>query len=198
MVPSSPPLVRYMSVVCLECCVNLAHRYAVAMAPDEPLISWFLSNGADPNARCEMDMTRLSTAVGYAPLPIIKQLFAHCPPGPSFHGQLLHWAARRESDDAEDVLQLVLERCRPDLNKVLYEDDPFSYAVRKVVGLGTALHEAATIGRPGTVQMLLRNGADASILDSRGNTALEVAELHEQRAAVALLRNAEKGSSAKI
>ncbi|KAK3616232.1 hypothetical protein LTR56_026093 [Elasticomyces elasticus] len=179
-------------------CLPPLLSYAVATAPDESLVSWFLSNGADPNARCEMDVTPLSTAVGCAPLPIIKQLFAHCPLSTPLRGQLLHWAARRTSDDADDVAQFVLERCRPNLNKILYGDDAFSYEVRKVVGLGTALHEAARMGRPSVVQMLLRKGTDISIRDSRGNTALEVAELYENHAAVSLLRFAEKSASAKM
>lgn len=175
-----------------EAFLTKAHRYAIATQPNESVISWFLSNGADPNARCEMDITPLSTAVGCAPLPIIKQLFAHCPPSTSFDGQLLHWAARRASDDAEDVVQFLFQHCQPDPNKVWYEDDAFSYEIRKVVGLGTALHEAAKMGLPGIVQTLIQNGTAVSIRDSRGNTALEVAEVHENLAAAALLGNAEK------
>ncbi|KAF2773795.1 ankyrin [Teratosphaeria nubilosa] len=179
-------------------CLPPLLSYAIATEPDEALISWFLSNGANPNARCEMDITPLSTAVGCAPLPVIKQLFAHCPPSTSLGGQLLHWAARRASDDAEDVVQFLLEHCQPDLNKILYEDDVFSYEVRRVVGLGTALHEAARTGRPSVVQMLIQKGTDVSIRDSCGNTALEVAEIHGNLAATALLRNAEKELSAKM
>lgn len=95
-------------------------------------------------------------------------------------------------------MRLVLDRCRPDLNQILYKDDAFSYEVRKVVGLGTALHEAARSGRPSVVQMLIERGTDVTIRDSRGNTALEVAEIHENHAAVALLRCAEKSTSAKM
>ena len=145
-----------------------------------------------------MDITPLSTATGCAPLPVIKQLFAHCPPSTSFGGQLLHWAARRASDDAEDVVQFLLQRCQPDVNKIMYEDDAFLYEVRKVVGLGTALHEAARTGRPSVVQTLIQKGTDVSIRDSRENTTLEVAEIHENFAAAALLRNAESELSAKM
>ncbi|EME77673.1 uncharacterized protein MYCFIDRAFT_179175 [Pseudocercospora fijiensis CIRAD86] len=93
---------------------------------------------------------------------------AHCrhgqpPASIYFRGQLLHCAVRRTFDDAED----------PDINKVLYEDDLFSYKVRKVVSLGTALHEAASTGRPSVIQMLIRRGADVSIRDPRESTALE-------------------------
>ncbi|KAM3414640.1 Caskin-2 [Cercospora zeina] len=179
-------------------CIPPLLSYAVITNPDESLTGWFLRNGADPNARCQLDITPLSTALERAPFPIIKQLFAHCPPNTCFRGQLLHWAARRISDDAEDVVRLVLERCRPDLNKILYKDDAFSYEVRKVVGLGTALHEAARSGHPSVVRLLIQRGTDVTIRDCRGNTALEVAELHENHAAVALLRCAENSTSSKM
>nr|POF13268.1 ankyrin repeat and sam domain-containing protein 1a [Quercus suber] len=179
-------------------CLPSLLSYAMETDPDEPLVSWFLSNGADPNAKCEMDITPLSTAVECAPMPIVKQLFAHCPSSTLFRGQLLHWAARRTSDDANDVVQLVLERCRPDLNKTWYEDDVFSYEVRKIVGIGTALHEAARVGQASVVRTLLQEGTDVSIRNSRGNTALEVAELYENHAAAALIRYAEKSTSAKM
>lgn len=175
-----------------------AHRYAVATDPDESVILWFLQNGADPNARCQLDITPLSTAVECAPVPIIEQLFSHCPSSTRFRGYLLHWAARRTSDDAEHVVRLVLERCQPDLDQILYKDDAFSYEVRKSVGLGTALHEAARAGHLSVVQMLIARGTDVTIRDSCGNTALEVAEICENHAAVALLRCAEKSPSPKI
>lgn len=177
---------------------NPACSYALIEAPEEPLISSFLVSGADPNVRCEMDVTPLSMGVAYAPLAIVRQLFAHCPPGTSFRGQLLNWAARRTSSDAEEVVQLVLDRCRPDLNKTQYEDDRFSYYLHRVLGLGTALHDAARSGQTGIVRMLLQKGTDASIRDSMGQTALDVAESNGNEAAAALLRAPEKLTGAKM
>lgn len=174
------------------------NRYAVASAPEEALTSWLLDNGADPNARCDIDITPLSTAVECAPLSIVQQPFAHFPRSTAFRGQLLHCAARRASDDADTVLQLVLDRCQLAMKKILYADDAFSYEVRKVVGLGTALHEAARAGQPSVAQILLQNGADVSILDSHGHTALEAAQPHDNHAMVALLRAAGNGLSAKM
>ncbi|CZT15072.1 uncharacterized protein RCC_00976 [Ramularia collo-cygni] len=173
-------------------------EYAVAEVPDEPLIQWFLDNGADPNTTSQMDLTPLSTAVSFAPLAIVKQLFAHCPPDTFFQGQLLHWAAGRIADDAEDVVRLVLERCPPDINKIKYENDEFSFVMRRCAGLGTALHDAATSGHPSVVQMLLQMGADVSIRDSCGKTALEVAKAHGHHAAAELLQCAEKSPAAKM
>ena len=181
-----------------EIVVDVAHRCAVKEAPDEALISWFLSNGADPNAMCEMDFTPLSTAVGYGPLPIVKQLFAHCPQRVRLHGYLLHWAARRQSDDAVEVVQLVLERCRPDVNEIFHGDDGYGFPMLCASGLGTALHEAAKEGRSDVVQLLIREGTDLSKRDTLGKTALEVAEFFQNHAAVELLRSAEKNVAAKM
>lgn len=138
-----------------------------------------------------MDITPLSTATGCAPLPIVKQLLASCPEGTSFRGQLLHWAARRESDDAGQVVRLILEHCQPDINGVFYCDDPFSYELQKVTGLGTALHEVAKMGQRDVAELLLQIGTDISIRDSRGNTALETAEQYGNHPVADLLRRAE-------
>ncbi|EME82782.1 uncharacterized protein MYCFIDRAFT_174322 [Pseudocercospora fijiensis CIRAD86] len=122
--------------------VNRAYRHAVATGADEAL----------------MDITPLSTAAGCAPFLIVKQLLAHCPLRTSFQGELLHWAARRQSDDADQVVRLILERCQPDINGIMYKGDPFSYELQKVTGFGTALHEVAKMGqlrrRPDSMEIM--------------------------------------------
>jgi ankyrin repeat protein len=145
-----------------------------------------------------MDITPLSTAVGCAPPSIIIQMFDWCPPDTTFRGGLLHWAARRKDDDAVEVVQLVLDRCHTNVNKIEYEDDPFSYEARKVAELGTALHEAAKIGSPRVVEFLIQKGTDITIRDSCGQTALEAAEAWESQAAVEILRRAERRLAARI
>lgn len=66
----------------------------------------------------------------------------------------------------------------------MYQDHCFSYKVRKVVGLGTPLHEAARLGRMSGVQLLVASGAHQWIRNSDGKTALKVAE-REHNLAVA-------------
>ncbi|KAK5173714.1 uncharacterized protein LTR77_002395 [Saxophila tyrrhenica] len=136
-----------------------------------------------------MDITPLSNAVLKAPLPVIELLFAHS--NPPYRGELLHNAAMRTTGDAEEVVRMVLERCQLDINHIVYEGDVFSYEVWKVSGLGTALHEAAKIGNASVVQLLLASGADVSIRDSCGRTALEVAELFGHHSIVEMLRGSE-------
>lgn len=138
-----------------------------------------------------MDITPLSTAVAEARYSVVEQLFTRCPATTIFRGQLLHYAAgRRIPEDCDVVLQLVLQRCQKNINALMYQDHGFSYEVRKVVGLGTALHEAARVGRLSTVRILIANGADTSIRDSCGSTALEVAEREHKLTAADELRSA--------
>ena len=167
--------------------IIVATRLALEDGADESLIAWFLANGADPNARYEMDMTPLSIAVQFAPLPIIETLFAHSKP--PFHGQLLHHAARRtSSSDCKAVIELVLQRCgRSQINDIMYQNHAFSFEIRKCVGFGTALYEAARYGTPQAVRVLLDHGADASVRGTCGRTALEVAEKAGNRVVVDLL-----------
>lgn len=145
-----------------------------------------------------MDITPLSTAAGCAPFPIVKQLLVHCPQDTVFQGQLLHWAARRDSDDADQVVRLILERCQPDINSTLYAGDPFSYALQKATGLGTALHDVAKMGRQSVAELLVQAGTDISIRDSRGNTALETARQYQNDAVAEFLRRAEKKLAANM
>jgi ankyrin repeat protein len=61
----------------------------------------------------------------------------------------------------------------------------------------TALHEAALGGDPRLVEVLLAAGADPTARDRRGQMPLDVAVVHRQRAAAALLQEAKgRGSAA--
>lgn len=136
---------------------------------------------------CKMDITPLSVAVQDAPLPILSILFDYST-HPQ-HGQLLHHAARRTSDDCFEVMKLVLDRYSSEVNKVMYEDHAFSFEIRKCVGLGTPLHEAARYGRPEVVSALLKYGANVQALDTCGQTAIRQAEMSQNYAVLDVLRH---------
>ena len=162
-------------------------RLALNAEADDSIISWFLANGANPDATCQMDMTPLSTAVQYAPFPVIERLFAYSQA--PYHGQLLHYAALRTSNDCEKVIKLVLQQGHiSQVNDTMYQNHAFSFEIRKCVGLGTPLHEAARTGNPGAIRVLLDNGADAAALNTCGQTALEVAEISDNRTVSDLIR----------
>ncbi|KAK1092541.1 hypothetical protein LTR48_004147 [Friedmanniomyces endolithicus] len=56
---------------------HISWRLHSRAVEDVVLTDWFLLNGADPNARCGVDLTPLSVAVRDAPLATIRKLFEH-------------------------------------------------------------------------------------------------------------------------
>lgn len=140
---------------------------------DERLCNWFLDRGADPNARCVLDLTPLSVAVQEASFVIIKLLFDK---GESIeHGQLLHYAVSRNQPDHLEVLQFIPNK-NSDANHVIYENCFQSYQLQEAFGIGTPLHEAAEMGKLNVMSALLANGADRAVKDPRGETALNMSE----------------------
>ena len=151
---------------------------------DAELVTWFLSHGADPNSRCELDITPLSYAVQSATFDVIKMLFAH---GGSIHkGQLLHFAAGRQLPDRLEVVTYLVNKGAP-INDIMYQHDQGSIDLQFGVGLVTPLHGAASNGYLDVVQLLVEHGADLSILDSRGKSVLHRAEFHKHQDVVDFL-----------
>lgn len=103
-------------------------------------------------------------------------------------GQILPFSVARDESYSLDIARLLLDLGAL-VNKRMYEDDPYSWALYKVTGLGTPLHQAAADGRIGVVSLLLRQGADRTIRDTRGKTALELAEENGHETVVKILRN---------
>ncbi|KAL9103918.1 MAG: hypothetical protein Q9163_001066 [Psora crenata] len=141
---------------------------------DEKLVMWFLSHGADPNAECGLDITPLSIAVLEAPFAIIRLLFHYG--GSIKHGQLLHYAVKRDTSDRIDVLEFIISK-GPSINSIMYQNRLDCYNQQKLFGIGTPLHEAAEDGKLDIVEILLSKGADPLIKDARGMLALERAQL---------------------
>lgn len=105
------------------------------------------------------------------------------------HGQLLHYAVRREHPDYLEVLQLILDKGCPQINQVMCENCRQSYELQKAFGMGTPLHEAAALGKLDVVTVLLAKGADPAIEDPRGETALDRAERSNRTVVVECLRS---------
>jgi len=155
---------------------------------DEVLTKWFLFHGANPNAQCGsgLDLTPLSIAVSEAPYSIIEMLFNHG--GSIKHGQLVHYAVRRNMPDCLKVLKFLISR-GASINHVMYYDCPHCYHRQSAFGLGTPLHEAADEGKLDVVKFLLERGADPLVKDSRGRLAIERAEHKAHTVVVEHLRS---------
>ncbi|RMZ75455.1 hypothetical protein DV738_g5471, partial [Chaetothyriales sp. CBS 135597] len=164
---------------------------------DAELTNWFLEHGASPNTTCGLDLTPLSFAVQYGSLATIEAMFKHG--GCVEHGQLLHYAVRRDLPDHLRVLELVLSKY-PDpasaVNQVMYQERLRSYYQQRALSLGTPLHEAAGAGgaaarkkdKLATVKLLVERGANPLIRDSRGEIPLQRAERMHNQAVVDYLR----------
>ncbi|KAK0270185.1 hypothetical protein LTR35_001066 [Friedmanniomyces endolithicus] len=169
----------------IEWCVPPALAFAVE---DPALVDWFLANGADPNARCLLDMTPLSAAVEFASLPTIQRLVDHG--GSVTCGQLMHYALRRKSDDRLQVMEFLLQQpSPPPISKLMCQDEPWWFESQKVFGLGTPLHDAAASGDLDAVRFLIAKGSDPSIKDSLGKLAIEKAHKHGHDSVVLFLRS---------
>ncbi|KAK9851474.1 hypothetical protein MYU51_009815 [Penicillium brevicompactum] len=142
---------------------------------DEDMTAWLLDHGADPNQRCFIDLTPLSYAVESAPISIISLLFSHG--GDAGKGQLLHHTIERRSGTIE-VLKLLLEK-GASLNSTAFEDHP-SWTLFYFMGLGTALHKAAELGKVDVVNFLISEGADQGIKDANGRTPIDCARMSNQ------------------
>lgn len=152
---------------------------------DENLLRWFLARGANPDAECGFDCTPLSIAVSRASFPIIKFLFDSG--GTVQHGQLLHYAVKREASDRLEVINFLLNK-GIFINHIMYQNRWNDYYQQRAFGLGTALHRAAEMGNLDVVELLLRRGADPLIRDARGKLAVERAEYNEHIKVAELLR----------
>ncbi|RLM00455.1 hypothetical protein CFD26_106099 [Aspergillus turcosus] len=152
---------------------------------DWDITNWFLDHGANPNAACRLDLTPMSFAVQRAPLQTIRLLFDRG--GDIARGQLVHHAIERDNNVIE-VLQLLLQK-DVSLNARMYENHPPSWNLQWFKGLGTALHRAAELGKVDVVCYLIQEGADPSIRDSKGRTAVDCARRYNHSEIVKILQS---------
>jgi ankyrin repeat protein len=95
----------------------------------------------------------------------------------------------RDGPDTRELVDLLLGMGAP-INEVQYKNHPQAWAERSAFALGTPLHYAAEEDKPELVSYLLRRGADPSIRDSLGLTALETAKLLGKPNVVEILQSA--------
>lgn len=146
---------------------------------------WFVDHGADPNAECDFDFTPLSVAMVSASFATIKLLFDRG--GSVEHGQLLHYAARRNIPDRIRTIDFLLSKGAPGMNRLLHQHRPANYLSLESAGLSTPLGMAAREGTLDIARHLLKCGADPTIRNSLGELPIEIAEYHGNPDIVTLL-----------
>jgi ankyrin repeat protein len=124
---------------------------------DKKLTEWLLTNGAEPNAECEMGCTPLSIGVRRASFSTIKMLFDRS--GSIQHGQLLKYAVNRDEPEHLEVIDFLVEKGAP-INDVMHQHRLKNHFQSRALGLGTTLHIAAEMGKLGVAERLLARGAD--------------------------------------
>lgn len=149
---------------------------------------WLLDHGADPNQQCSFDITPLSYAAKRGSVHTIKVMLDDYD-GDAQKWQLLHYAVRRKIDIVE-VLELLIDRGAP-INQTMYENHDWSRRFHFWMPLGTALHEAAELGKIKAAHYLLSRGIDASIKNTEGETALDCAGRFNHERVAELLEDVE-------
>ncbi|RMZ33130.1 hypothetical protein D0859_02713 [Hortaea werneckii] len=134
---------------------------------DRGMVQWFLQNGANPNARCNLDLTPLSVVVEVGQFEVGVDEYDP--------DSFIHHAVRREAPDCAQVVEYILGQ-GADVNEVMYQHDIKSYLQQEAFGLGTPLHEAAKLGKLDVIELLGRYHANPLIEDSLGMTPIQVAE----------------------
>lgn len=134
---------------------------------------YLLDRGADLNKRTYIDLTPMSYAIQFAPPDLIEELLDR--DGDVHRGELLQHALDRSADVVE-ILGMLLDRGAP-LDSTMYANHEASRRLYPFMALGTPLHKAATLGKADAVRYLLEQGADVTIRDANGRTAVECAEL---------------------
>lgn len=157
---------------------------------DKEMVTWLLDHGADPNSRCDWDLTPASFAMYTAPLETINYLLQRG--ADPLHGELLQCAIVREKPNGLDIVRQLVAQGAP-IDEIKYANDPKSYYQRRPFGFGTPLHRAAELGRVDIVKYLLEKGANPFKLDVKGHTPRFWAERKGRLAEVVrILREAEE------
>lgn len=148
------------------------------------MVQFLLSRGADPNANTTLGSSRALEIAAYSSsIPLLKALL-------DAGAELKHRSALpiAAGEGRIDAVLYLLDRGAvldeiPDNNDILENS--------RELGVKNALCRAAWEGQAAVVKLLLERGADASVRDTNGKSALELAEIGGHSACVDILRRNE-------
>ena len=142
---------------------------------DLKLVQWFLSHGANVNLRqtAYTSDTPLTYAVRFASVDIVKLLVTHG--SKVTRGYPLHAVAESSLPGRLEVLRFLLDHgARMDELQLAGNRRRFKLLSR--IGLGTPLHAAVKEKKITVASILLDCGADRDIVDTKGQTPLDLAK----------------------
>lgn len=126
-----------------------------------------------------------STAGRFSPVPVLKILSAH---GVDFRKtNALQRAAEGRVDERVDAMRYLIDECGYPINQREFEYDTEMFKDYGETGLGTALHVAALWNSTTCLEFLIDRGIDRKILDTTGQTAVDVARNNNKLEALAIL-----------
>jgi len=150
-------------------------------------VQFLLSRGADPNANKSFGSTSaLELAASISSIPVIDALLDS---GAVVKGRSA--LPRAAGQGRTDVVAHLLDRGAV-INEIPNNDDIFDNA--RELGVKNALCTAAWRGKAEVVKILLERGADASIKDTNGRSALELAEKERHQDCVDVLNRYARSS----
>jgi ankyrin repeat protein len=173
-------------------------------AGETEIVEFLLAAGVDPNARLHQDLTSLHEAAFGGFADIVELLLAHnadvSARDRQFHATPLAWA---EHGGHEDVVAMLLQKSdveladlvemgRLELVKARVEAAPEEVNGRD--GSGAPLRVAAASGNLEIVKYLLSVGADTTLRNSQGKSALDWAEENGHGEIAVLLWNYERAA----
>ncbi|RDW73394.1 hypothetical protein BP6252_07301 [Coleophoma cylindrospora] len=150
----------------------------------QPLLLWFLENGADPNAfstTSRFGVTPLEAAANKSTTEVIDMLLEH---GAKLDASypLHHAATRPEPADGSSIAMMdYFLNLGVDINALQFENHP-ERTMDSDRDLGTALHWIAGEGRTDRLKYLIQRGADIHRKSSQGRSPLDWAKSARRRA----------------
>lgn len=144
------------------------------------MVQFLLSRGADPNANTTTGSSRPIELAAFGASILVLEALLNA--GAELKGRSA--LPNAAGQGRADLVAYLLER-GADINEIPDNDDIYENA--RELGVKNALCKAASQGQSAVVELLLEQGADASIRDTKGRSALELAKKEGHESCIEIL-----------
>ena len=142
---------------------------------NKPLLKWFLDHGADPEKTGSRGINMCDVAAACASPACFDLLVAHGAKVEDSDALVAAAGELEQQPERVEMLAHLLEKYGIDINAIERSEQSRG----RGMGRGTALHAAVYAQEPVRIVFLLNKGAEPSIRNTLGQTALEFAIHHE-------------------